>query len=111
MQVHTTADEELGVLMLTVTGGTDATSSLRLRRVFDAATLAGHRRVLVDLTALDEVDQLVAETFLEQDERLTAEGGWLWLVHGGAQLGEALRMAGLAARISTSAQRALVSLA
>jgi anti-anti-sigma regulatory factor len=102
MRLQTTADEELGLLMVTPTGGLDERSADALCRVFDAAVTAGHLRVLVDLTGLDDVDPAVAATFLEQDERLTALGGWLWLVHGTAELGAALRSAGVTTRVRTS---------
>lgn len=102
MRLQTTADEELGVLMVTARGSVDECSAGALRRVFDAAVGAGHLRVLVDLTDLDDVNPTVAATFLEQDERLTALGGWLWLVHGAAELGAALRSAGVTPRVRTS---------
>ncbi len=104
MRLQTTADEELGLLMVTATGVLNEHSAAALRRVFDAAAAAGHLRVLVDLTVLDDVDPAVAVTFLEQDERLTALGGWLWLVHGSEELGAALRSAGVATRVRTSRQ-------
>jgi anti-anti-sigma regulatory factor len=102
MRLRTTADEELGLLMVTATGGLDERSADALRRVFDVAVATGHLRVLVDLTGLDDVDPAVAATFLEQDERLTALGGWLWLVHSTVELGAALRSAGVTTRVRTS---------
>lgn len=102
MQLQTTADEELGVLMITVTGCVDEHSALALRRAFDTATAAGHVRVVADLTALDDVDTAVAATFLELDEMLTARGGWLWLVHGATELGSALRSAGVVPQVRPS---------
>jgi anti-anti-sigma regulatory factor len=89
MRLQTTADDDLGLLVVTATGGVGECAATALRRVFDAAAAAGHLRVLVDLTDLDDVDPAVAVTFLEQDERLTARGGWLWLVHGTAELEDA----------------------
>jgi anti-anti-sigma factor len=104
MRLQTTADDALDVVMVTITGHADEHSAAALSQVFDAAATAGHLRVLVDLTGLDDVDPAVAVTFLEQDERLTALGGWLWLVHGSEELGAALRAAGVATRVRTSRQ-------
>jgi len=108
MRLQTRADEELGLLMVTATGVLNERSADALCRVFDVAVTAGHLRVLVDLTDLNDVEPAVAVTFLEQDERLTALGGWLWLVHGSTELGDALRSAGVAPPVRTSRQ-ALVS--
>lgn len=102
MQVRTTSDEELGLLMVRLTGSIGRCSSHALRRVFATATDAGHLRVLVDLTGLDDVDDAVAATLLEQDEQLTARGGWLWLVHGATELGAARRSVCVSPRVRTS---------
>jgi anti-anti-sigma regulatory factor len=102
MRLRTTTDEQLGLLMVTATGGVGRHSADGLRRVFDVALATGHRRVLVDLTGLADVDEAVAATFLRQDELLTSVGGWLWIVHGTDALGAALREAGVAPRVRTS---------
>jgi anti-anti-sigma regulatory factor len=102
MRLRTRADDELGVLLVTATGAVDDHSSVALRRVFGAARAAGHVRVVVDLTSLDDVDPALATAFLEQDELLTARGGWLWLVHGSAELGTALRSARVTTPVRTS---------
>jgi anti-anti-sigma regulatory factor len=97
-------DEELGLLVVSATGAVEACSAGALRRVFDVADAAGHLRVLVDLTRLDDVDPALALILLEQDERLAASGGWLWIVHGTAELAAALRWSGVSTRVRTSPQ-------
>ena len=105
MQMRTTADEELGLVMVALRGPTTPRTARSVRRVLDAALAAGSTRVLMDLGDLDDVDPATALVLLECDERFSAAGGWLWLVHGAGATGSSLRFMGVHDRIRSSPSR------
>ena len=102
MQVRTTVDDELGLVMLTLRGTPTPHSAAAVRRLVGTALAAGSARVLVDLHELDDVDPALALVLLECDDDLAAAGGWLWLVHGAGSAGSSLRFMGVHDRVRSS---------
>ncbi|MEO7981436.1 MAG: STAS domain-containing protein [Sporichthyaceae bacterium] len=105
MQVGTTADEELGLVMIALRGAVTTRSAGAVHRVVDAALAGGWTRVLIDLRHLDDVDPALALVLLECDEQLTEAGGWLWLVHGAGAPGSSLRFMGVHDRVRSAPSR------
>ncbi len=105
MLTRTTTDDELGLATITLTGELSQGSAGSLRRLLDTAVESGQRRVLIDLSALDDIDPSVALVLLEYDELLTAAGGWLWLVHNRGAVGSSLRFMGVHDRVRSSPSR------
>lgn len=102
MRVRTTVDAELGILLVSLGGEPTRRSAAGLERVVATAVAAGHRRVLVDLRELADVDPALAVVLLEADDDLTELGGWLWLVHGAGAAGSSLRFMGVHDRVPSS---------
>ena len=102
MRIRTTADEELGVLLVSLCGDLERRSAPGLERVLAAAVAAGHRRVIVDLGELADVSPALALVLLEADDDLVDLGGWLWLVHSACAAGSSLRFMGVHDRIRSS---------
>ncbi len=105
MRVHTSADEELGLVMVSLHGPPSQRTAEGVRRVLDEAARAGATRVLVDLRELDDVDPATALVLLESDDRFRAGGGWMWLVHGAGKVGSSLRFMGVHDRVRSSPTR------
>jgi hypothetical protein len=102
MRVRTTADDELGILLVGLSGEPTRRSAAGVERVLAAAVAAGHRQVVLDLRELTDVDPALALVLLEADEDLTELGGWLWLVHGAGAAGSSLRFMGVHDRVPSS---------
>jgi anti-anti-sigma regulatory factor len=105
MRMHTRADETLGLVMVALRGQSSPGTAEALRRVLDSALAVASTRVLVDLLDLDDVDPATALVLLEYDERFSAAGGWLWLVHGAGPAGSSLRFMGVHDRVPSSPSR------
>lgn len=106
MKVRSTTNKDLGLAQLELTGHLTCESADAARRVLKAATAAGLKRVIIDVRDLDDVDPRLALALLEYSERLTRDGGWLWLVHGAGNAGSALRYMGVHDRVRSSPSRA-----
>jgi hypothetical protein len=89
------------MVLVQLRGDVTAFSASACRRVLDAAGRVTDR-VVVDLSALDDVDPALALVLLEVDDRLARSGGWLWLVHGPGRAGSSLRFIGVHDRIRSS---------
>lgn len=105
MRVHTATDDDLRLAMVELTGPLTPTTSRSTRRVIDAATAGGFTHVIVDLSALEDVDARLALALLEEDDALQRAGGWLWLVHGAGRVGSSLRYLGVHPRVPSSPSR------
>ena len=106
MKVRSTMNKDLGLAQLELIGHVTWQSANAARRVLKAATTAGLKRVIIDVRDLDDVDPHLALTFLDYNERLAREGGWLWLVHGAGDAGSSLRHMGVHDRVRSSPSRA-----
>jgi hypothetical protein len=105
MRIRTRTDEKLGLVMVALRGASSPRTAESLRRVLDTALAVGLTKVVVDLLELDDVDPATALVLLECDDRLTAAGGWLWLVHGAGPAGSSLRFMGIHDRVPSSPSR------
>lgn len=105
MRVHTSTDPSLDLAMVELRGSLTRRSAPCARRIIDAASEAGLRHVIVDLSGLDDVDPELALVLLEEDQDLQRRGGWLWLVHGVGKVGSSLRYLGVYPRVPSSPSR------
>jgi len=105
MKARTQAAAALRLAELELRGSTDAGSAHRLRRLLATAENEGLVRVIIDLHELEDLADDVCGVLLEYDQRLTAAGGWLHLVHHTDNAGEVLRRTGLHDRLRSSPSR------
>jgi anti-anti-sigma regulatory factor len=105
MKVRSTMNKDLGLAQLELSGHVTWESANATRRVLEAATTVGVKRVIIDLRDLDDLDPHLALTLLEYNRRLARDGGWLWLVHNAGNVGSSLRLLGVHDRVHSSPSR------
>ena len=74
---------------VSVSGDLDSDSVSRLRAVLNGIISAGHRRVVVDLARIGQVDRAARETLLKMLKRTRAQGGDMALTWADATAGGA----------------------